>query len=248
MSPSRNSAAFEIAWRVFFVLFAIAVVLGVAAVAGDAIRLRPQEAAAMRTRSPALMLFSLLSVYLRYQRMLSSSVLVIAATLAGFWVLGGAVLRAVRRERPLLPVLLLRFAALGAGSAACTACVWLVMAVAERRFGPASSVAVVALFSVSVYGCWRWVSLLLVVTESAGSWRAGWRAFVRHGPALALEAASNSTMKWILQAAVTLPAILAAAGSPRPGSRLAIAGLWALAMAMISGYFAARLRDRLPEA
>lgn len=252
MKSGWHNTALEIAWRWFFLVFSIAVVTGVAFLAQDAVRLRAAESSALRSGNLAWMIAGAWSFFRRYPSLMESALLVMAATISGFWILAGAALRAAQagRGRTFLELVLLRTIALGAGTAAVFACLAVIMTVTARRLPPGPSAVLVGLFSLVVYLSWRWVSLLLVVLENAPSLPAGSAAFVRSGPWLFLTAASNSTLKGLAVFVATAPAAaLVAALARLPGRHgtleLAVVGAWLVSLACISGYFAARLRDKI---
>src|ERR1039458_7751924 len=85
------------------------------------------------------------------------------AILAGFWILGGAVVRTIFFGRRLVMTLLLRGTALLAGSAAVVMSFQVVIAIAHSGWPLRVSMGIVSLFSLAMYGCWRWISLLLAV-------------------------------------------------------------------------------------
>src|SRR5258707_1256750 len=147
MTRQRGKVGVEIAWRWFFVLFAVCVVAGVAFVAQDAVRLRPNEAAALRSRNPAWILMALMSVIRRYPTAIESGGRVVLVTLGGFWVLAGAALRAMLLARRFWEVVVLRAVSLATGSLALVFCWTLIMTVVARRLPPALAMAVVSLFS-----------------------------------------------------------------------------------------------------
>ena len=243
----RNTVALEIAWRWFFLVFTIVVVAGVAIVAQDAVRLRPNEGAAFRSRNLFWMAAAALSLFRRYQPVMESSLLVVVVTGGGFWVLAGAAVRAALYARQFLALLILRTVSLVAGAAALFSCLAVILAVTRWRQPLGLSAALVSAFSMLVYFCWRWISLLLAVLESAPSLVLGWETFASQLPRLAVAAAINSTLKWLALAAATLPlAALVAALPIRYWSvELLAAGVWLVALTLISGYFGARLRDQI---
>jgi hypothetical protein len=162
------------------------------------------------------------------------------AILAGFWILGGALVRAIFFRRRLILMLLLRAMALLAGSVAVAMSFQVVIAIGGSGWPLQVSMGLVSLFSLAMYGCWRWISLLLAVIEDAGGWRDGWHAFVRLGFGLAVTAATNSTLKWFFLAVTALP-----------GLWLLQRGLWTVAVFWaplpvgVSGYFAAKLKESI---
>jgi hypothetical protein len=253
MKSEWHNTALEIAWRWFFLVFSIAVVTGVAFMAQDAVRLRAAESSALRSGNLAWMIAGAWSFFRRYPSLMESALLVMAAAISGFWILGGAALRAAaRRGRTFLELVLLRALALGAGTAAVFACLAVIMTVTAKRLPPGPSAMLVSLFSLVVYLSWRWVSLLLAVLENAPSLSAGSATFVRSGPWLFLTAASNSTLKGLAVFVATAPAAaLVAALARLPGRHgtleLAVVGAWLVSLACISGYFAARLRDKISD-
>jgi hypothetical protein len=100
----------------------------------------------------------------------------------------------------------------------------------------------VSLFSLAMYSCWRWISLLLAVVEDSGGWCDGWQAFVRLGLGLAIAAATNSTLKWFFLFVTTLPGLWML-----QRGLWTVAALWAPLPVGVSGYFAARLRESIRE-
>jgi len=160
--------------------------------------------------------------------------------LAGFWIVGGALWRALVLRRDLLILLLLRALSLAAGAAAVVVSYQVVMTSARSGWPLQVSVGIVSLFSLAVYGCWRWISLLLPWWKDAGDWVRGWHLFVRMGTELAMTAATNSTLKWFFLAVAALP-----------GVWFWQHGLWTLAVIWsplpigVSGYFAAKLRESI---
>ena len=164
------------------------------------------------------------------------------AILAGFWILGGAIVRTIFFGRRLSTMLLLRGIALLAGSAAVVMSFQVVTAIARSGWPLQISMGLVSLFSLAMYGCWRWISLLLAVVEDAGGWRDGWHAFVRLGFGLAITAATNSTLKWFFLAAAALPGLWL-----WQRGLWSVAALWAPLPVGVSGYFAAKLRENIRE-
>ena len=237
----------EIAWRWFFLSFCVVVVLGVALVVGDAVRVGARESAAFSSRSLPMILMAAFSLFRRYQLILENSLWVVLAAVAVFWILGGALLQAWLTGRRLLPLAALRTLALAAGSAAVFSGVVVILAVSTRKQAPGASLGLVSLFSLVVYGCWRWTSLLIGVLSYAPDLRRGWAAFVAHGPTLALAAATNSTLKWLAMFVVSVTATGAALVVPRnaPWLVLGVFVFWLLAMLSVSGFFAARLKARI---
>jgi hypothetical protein len=159
---------------------------------------------------------------------------------AAFWIVAGAVVRAAVFHRRLVLLLLLRTVSFAAGSAAVFASLQMVMAIARGGWPSQMSMAMASLFSLTVYCAWRWISLLVAVLEETGDWVVGWQAFVRMGSELALEAATNSTVKWFFLAITALPAVLLWRANLR----------WSAVTAMTvpigtSGYFAARLKRNI---
>ncbi len=251
MEEKPTSTWLEIAWRWAFLTFAICVLAGMALLTMDAVRLRGNEVAALRSRHPVWVLMALLSLLTRYPAVLGGALKVVLATLAGFWVLAGAAARSYAFGRSFRDLVLLRSISLVAGSGAIAACWAVIMAVSVRRLPPGVSMAVVSLFSLATYFSWRWISLLLAVLEGSSGWAEGWRNFVAAGPSLALNAATNSTLKWVALAAVTGPSVLlllALAGRGWRGILAWAVGFgWLLAASSISGYFAAYLKLRISE-
>lgn len=237
----------EIAWRWFFLSFCVVVLLGVAMVVGDAVRVGSRESAALNSRSLPMMLMAAFSLFRRYQLVLQNSLWVVLAAVAIFWILGGAVVQAWITGRRLLPLAGLRTLALAAGSAAVFSGVVVILAVSTRKQAAGASLGLVSLFSLVVYACWRWTSLLIGVLSYAPDLRRGWTAFVAHGPSLALAAATNSTLKWLAMFAVSVSAAGVAMVLPRNAGWLVLAVfiVWLLAMLAISGFFAARLKDQM---
>jgi hypothetical protein len=164
------------------------------------------------------------------------------AILAGFWILGGAVVRSIFFGRRLMMTLLLRAIALLAGSAAVMMSFQLVIAIAHSGWPLQVSMGLVSLFSLAMYGCWRWISLLLAVVEDAGGWLDGWQTFVHLGFGLAIAAATNSTLKWFFLAVSALPGLWML-----QRGLWAVAALWAPLPVGVSGYFAAKLRESIRE-
>jgi hypothetical protein len=164
------------------------------------------------------------------------------AILAGFWILGGAMVRAIFFRRSLILMLVLRAIALAAGSAAVVVSYQLVMSIAHSGWPLEVSMGLVSLFSLAMYGCWRWISLLLAVVEDSGGWRDGWHAFVRLGFGLAITAATNSTLKWFFLAVTALPGLWML----QRGLWM-VAAFWAPLPVGVSGYFAAKLRENIRE-
>jgi hypothetical protein len=162
--------------------------------------------------------------------------------LAGFWILGGALVRAISFGRSLLMMLLLRSAALIAGSSAVVLSYQMVMMIARSGWPLQVSMGIVSLFSLAMYGCWRWLSLLLAVIEDAGGFADGWHAFVRLGLGLAVTAATNSTLKWFFLAMAAMPGLWFL----QRGLWM-VAALWAPLPVGVSGYFAAKLRESIRE-
>jgi hypothetical protein len=164
------------------------------------------------------------------------------AILAGFWILGGAFVRTIFFHRRLILMLPLRAIALLAGSLAVMMSFQVVMSIGHSGWPLQVSMGIVSMFSLAMYGCWRWISLLLAVIEDAGGWRDGWQAFVRLGFGLAVTAATNSTLKWFFLAATALPGVwLLQRGM------WTVAAFWAPLPVGVSGYFAARLRESIRE-
>jgi hypothetical protein len=164
------------------------------------------------------------------------------AILVGFWILGGAIVHTFFFGRRLILILLLRGVALLAGSAAVVMSFQVVMAIAHSGWPLQVAMGLVSLFSLAMYGCWRWVSLLLAVVEDSGGWLGGWHAFVRLGSGLAVMAATNSTLKWFFLAVSALPGLWLLQRGP-----WTVAVLWAPLPVGVSGYFAAKLRESIRE-
>jgi hypothetical protein len=182
----------------------------------------------------------------------ASDVLVMRPAFGGrFWpnvwagrveILGGAIVRAIFFHRRLILMLLLRAIALLAGSAAIFVSFQFVMSISRSGWPLEVSMGLVSLFSLAMYGCWRWISLLLAVVEDAGGWRDGWHAFAHLGLGLAITAATNSTLKWFFLAVSALPGLwLLQRGF------WTIAALWAPLPVGVSGYFAAYFSEKLRE-
>jgi hypothetical protein len=237
----------EIAWRWFLLAFCVAVLAGLTLVAGEAVRLRPNEVLVLRSRNLVLIITVLLGVFRRYQVILENLLGVAAAAAALLWVVGGALVMARLTGRKFLVLAGLRVAALAVGSAALFSCLAVIAAVSSRQ-PQQTSLGLVSLFSLVVYGCWRWTSLLLGVLSYAPDLRRGWAGFVACGPDLALTAATNSTLKWLSMFAVTVAAAGGFVALPRNGSQWPAAALlvfWLLAVIAISGFFAAGLKNQL---
>jgi hypothetical protein len=237
----------EIAWRWFFLSFCVVVMLGVAMVVGDAVRVGARESSALTSRNLPMVLMATFSLFRRYQLVLEGSLWIVLAAVAVFWILGGSLVHAWLTGRRLLPLAVLRSLALVAGTAAVFSGVVMIVAVSAQKQAPGTSLGLVSLFSLVVYGCWRWTSLLIGVLTYAPDVRRGWASFVAHGPALALAAATNSTLKWVAMFAVSVSAAAAAMAIPRNAGWL-VPGVfifWLLAMLSVSGFFAARLKDQL---
>jgi len=247
MIARPNSSLVEIAWRWFFLSFCVVVLLGVAMVVGDAVRVGTRESAAFSSRNLPMVLMAAFSVFRRYQFVLEGSLWIVLAAVAVFWILGGALVQAWLTGRRLLPLAVLRTLALAAGSAAVFSGLVVILAVSTRKQGPGTSLGLVSLFSLVVYACWRWTSLLIGVLTFAPDLRRGWASFVAHGPSLALAAATNSTLKWLTMFAVCVTAAGAALVVPRnaPWLVLGVFIFWLLAMLSVSGFFAARLKDQM---
>jgi hypothetical protein len=116
------------------------------------------------------------------------------------------------------------------------------MAIARGGWPSQMSMAMASLFSLTVYCAWRWISLLLAVLEETGDWAAGWQAFVRVGSELALEAATNSTVKWFFLAITVVPTLFLWRANMRQSAVIAMT-----VPIGVSGYFAARLRKNIHE-
>ena len=162
--------------------------------------------------------------------------------LAAFWIVGGALVRALVLNRSLLRLLVLRTLSLAAGTVAVAVCYQMVVTTARSGWPMHRSVGLVSLFSLAVYGSWRWISLLLAVVEDAGNWGAGWRAFVRSGSDLAMTAATNSTLKWFFLAVAALPAVWL-----WQRGMWGAATIWSPLLVGVSGYFAAKLKESIHE-
>jgi len=158
------------------------------------------------------------------------------------WILGGALLRAATLHRPLLLLIVIRMLSFAAGSAAVAICLQLVFSIARSGWPFHVSMGITSLFSLALYGCWRWVSLLLAVVEDSAGWSRGWHRFVHTGPDLALAAATNSTLKWFFLAITALPGVW----FWQHGLRAAT-GAWAAVPVGVSAYFAVRLRESISE-
>lgn len=247
MTRHPSTAAVEIAWRWFFVSFCVVVLLGVALVVGDAVRVGARESAALSSRNLPMILLAAASLFRRYQLILENSVWVVLAAVAVFWILGGALVHAWLTGRRLLPLAVLRTLALAAGSAAMFSGVVVILAVSNRNQPAGASLGLVSLFSLVAYSCWRWTSLLIGVLSYAPDLRRGWTAFVANGPSLALAAATNSTLKWLAMFAVSVTATGAFLALPRNAGWLVLGvfTFWLLAMITVSGFFAARLKDQM---
>ena len=248
----RNSLAVEIAWRWLFLVFALAVTAGVGLVSLDAVRLGPGDLAVFRSRNLFWMVLAVSRLFRRHQEALAGSLVVLAVTLGGFWVLAGAAVRAACYGRRLLWLVALRAASLVAGSAALFSCLAMILEVAGwcrpswgGHVGPPLQVLLVGAFCLAVYLCWRWVSLLLAVLETAPGLSEGWQAFAASVPELAMASATNSTLKWLVLAAVTMPPAVVMAALPADLWRVKLAalGLWVLVFLLVSGYFGVRLRE-----
>ncbi len=163
-----------------------------------------------------------------------------AAIIAAFWILAGAALRAAVLNRGFLRLLGMRMISFVAGAAAALLSLQMVVTIARGAWPLHLSMGIVSLFSLAVYGCWRWVSLLLLMVEETGGWRAGWQSFVHTGPHLALAAATNSTIKWFFLTLAAMPAMALWRNAVWTGL-----GITAVASIAISGYFAARLREAI---
>ncbi len=236
-------------------MFALAVAAGVGLVSLDAVRLGPGDLAAFRSRNLFWMVLAASRLFRRYQEALAGSLVVLAVALGGFWVLAGAAVRAACYGRRLLRLVALRAASLGAGSAALFSCLAMILEAAgwRRGFsggrppqaGPPLQILLVGAFCLAVYFCWRWVALLLAVLETAPGLSEGWQAFAASLPELAMASATNSTLKWLSLAALTVPpaAVMAALPLELWGVKLLALGLWALAFLFVSGYFGVRLRE-----
>ena len=153
MKSRWPNTALEIAWRWFFLVFSTAVILGVVFVTQDAVRLRAAEMSALRSGNPAWMVAAAWSFFRRYPGLMENALLVMAAAISGFWVLGGAALRAAANFSPrrFLELVLLRTISLGAGTAAVFSCLALIMTVTARHLPLALSAVLVSLFSLVVY-------------------------------------------------------------------------------------------------
>ena len=104
MTRLATSVTVEIAWRWFLLAFCAALLAGLTLVAGDAVRLRPNEALAFHSRNLLLIVTVLLNVLRRYQVILQDLLWVSAAAVAVLWVFGGGVLVARLAGRRLLAV------------------------------------------------------------------------------------------------------------------------------------------------
>ncbi len=247
MTRRPSTAAVEIAWRWFFLSFCVVVLLGVGLVVGDAVRVGARESAALSSRNLPMILLAAASLFRRYQLILENSVWVVLAAVAVFWIIGGAVVQAWLTGRRMLPLAGLRTLAFAAGSAALFSGIVVILAVSTRKQPPGAALGLVSLFSLVVYACWRWTSLLIGVLSYAPNVRRGWATFVAHGPSLALAAATNSTLKWLAMFAVSVTATGAALVVPRNAGWvvLAVFIFWMLAMLSISGFFAARMKEQM---
>ncbi len=238
----------EIAWRWFFLAFAAAVIAGVTWAVGDAAGLRPHDVAVFRSGNLYGMVATVAGLLRHYRQALESSLAVVAVALGGFWVLAGAVLRATSR-RHFFRLLVLRTAALAAGASA-LACLVLIVEAAPASggwSGPSFSFLAASgmVCGVLVYCCWRWIGLLLLALERAPSLDLEtWTSVV---PRLALIAAACSILKWLAWAGLTLllAPLVAVSAMRHPAVPLLVAVVWAVALTCISGYFAARLRNRV---
>lgn len=246
--PRPTSATVEIAWRWFLLAFCVALLAALAMVAGDAVRLRPSDALAFRSRSLVMMVPAIVGLFRRYQVILEGLLWVAGSAVAVLWIVGGAAVTARLTGRRLWFLAGLRALALAAGLAAILSCVAVIAAVGSSREPQNISLGLVSLFSLVVYACWRWTSLLLGVLTYAPDLRQGWTAFVAHGPALALHAATNSTLKWLSMFATTVAAMGVLLLLPRSGPQwpvLALFVVWVLAVISVSGLFAAQLKEQM---